>query len=639
MPSSPDQGESRTNPFRAIRQYPLLIVASMVGFAILGAVIASNWPSVYKATAGLVVEDARTSQLFGDTRPADPKRYVADQVAILQSRVVAEGASEAAAGFDPPQSITTYAFLTDSSFSFSDDTNFVVISFSAPSSEISQVGANALAASYQEIVANRLTADAQTAVDELDDAIDGVVARIASLQEEIEALRIDNGDTTQLDDELAAIVLELSRIRRTDLADAPEETKAIAERLAAELNARQLVADIEERLPGTAFLLRQQEDALGLLTELTLRRSQVEVDAQLAGNGVAVFSPAGPGKLQGVSTRTAVVLSVVLGGLIGGGIAYWLSQRRRRFEDRFEPQAVLGVPMLAGIPTSASAWQRTVSGALRFVDSTDGPTSLGMLPVLDAPASGSAEAFRVLVGAMRYQLTESGFISGDGTTIAGDPTPGAIIAVSSPASNEGKTFVATNLAIAAAQAGLRVLLVDGDFGAQQASVLFADMNQANVEAGLTELARGFTDLQDVIVAIDVGDDLDLHLLGRGHVEIPAPDLFGSQALADTFSRLAQDYDLVILDTPSLLEVAYANAVVQQVDSVLVVVAHRSRVERLEELRYRLQLIGVPTLGYVYTSIPARRQVPARPARSGEALGAAGAQTEEGSAATPTESGK
>jgi len=635
MSTSPGQSETRTNPIRAIRQYPLLIIAFMVGFAILGAAIASTWPSVYEATAGLVVEDARTSQLFGDTRAADPRRYVADQVAILQSRVVAEGANEAAAESDPPQSISTYAFLTDASFSYSDDTNFVTISFTASKPAIAQGGANALAASYEGIVAGRLDSDAQTAIDELDEAIDEVVVNIATLQEEIEALGINNGGSAQTDEELAEIVRELSEIRSVDSADAPEETKAIAERLAAELNARQLVADVESRLPATAFLLRQQEDALGLLSELTLRRSQVEVDARLAGNGVAVFSPAGPGKLQGVSTRTAVVLSIVLGALVGGGIAYWLSQRRRRFEDRFEPQAVLGVPMLAGIPASSSAWQRSVSGALRFIDSKDDDdaTPSDMLPVISAPTSAAAEAFRVLVGALQYQLTESGVMPAGTTGTAGDSSPGAVVAVSSPASNEGKTFVASNLAVAAARVGLRVLLVDGDFGAQQTSVLFSDSGQAGIDVGLTELVRRLADLQDVIVTVDVGDDLHLDLLGRGHVEIPAADLFGSQALADTFGRLAEAYDLVILDTPPLLEVAYANTAVQQVDSVLAVVAHRSRVEKLEELRYRLELIGVPMLGYVYTSIPARRQTQVRAGRSDDVLGTAGTGSDEESAKT------
>ncbi len=383
-----------------------------------------------------------------------------------------------------------------------------------------------------------------------------------------------------------------------------------------------------------AFLLRQQEDALGLLSELTLRRSQVEVDARLAGNGVAVFSPAGPGTLQGVSIRTAVVLSIVLGALVGGGIAYWLSQRRRRFEDRFEPQAVLGVPMLAGTPASSSAWQRSVSGALRFIDSKDDDaTPTDMLPVISAPTSAAAEAFRVLVGALQYQLTESGVMPAGMTGTAGGSPPGAVVAVSSPASNEGKTFVASNLAVAAARVGLRVLLVDGDFGAQQTSVLFSDSSHAGIDAGLTELVRGLADVQDVIATVDVGDELHLDLLGRGHVEIPAADLFGSQALADTFGRLAESYDLVILDTPPLLEVAYANTAVQQVDSVLVVVAHRSRVEKLEELRYRLELIGVPMLGYVYTSIPARRQTPVRAGRSDDVLGTAGTPTDEESVKT------
>ena len=181
MSASQGQGESRTNPFGAIRQYPLLIIAFVVVFAVLGAVAASNWPAVYKATAGLVVEDARTSQLFGSTRAADPRRYVADQVAILKSLLVAEGASEIAAQLEPPVTISTQAFLSDASISYSDDTNFLTISFSAGDPRTAQAGANSLAISYQQIVANKLNDDASTAINELDEAIDGVVETITSL--------------------------------------------------------------------------------------------------------------------------------------------------------------------------------------------------------------------------------------------------------------------------------------------------------------------------------------------------------------------------------------------------------------------------------------------------------------------------
>ena len=73
--------------------------------------------------------------------------------------------------------------------------------------------------------------------------------------------------------------------------------------------------------------------------------------------------------------------------------------------------------------------------------------------------------------------------------------------------------------------------------------------------------------------------------------------------------------LVIVDVPPLLQVAYATAAVQKANQALVVVCHNSPVENLRELRYRLDIIGVKALGYVYTNSPPRRSRSAVPPSS------------------------
>lgn len=624
MPQEDEHSVSGTNPLSAIRQYPLVMAAFIVLFAVVGAALASAWPSVFEATAGIVVEDSRGSELFDNTRPADPERYVADQVAILESRLVAERASEIVSIVDPDQSITTGEFLASSSFSFNQDTDFVTIRFRAGNPAAAMAGANAIGLAYQEVVERILASDAETAIGRLDDAIDSVVADIASLQHEIESMRTDNEERSKLDEQLGSIIAELVALRETPPQVTPvgdgnatitttDAITAKANQLAAELQARELISAVESRLPATAFLTRQQEDALDLLGELNLRQSQLEVDAQLAGNGVALFSPAGNGKPKGVSVRTAVILSVTLGALVGGGIAYAMTQQRRRLENRLQPQLILGVPLLAEIPVKSGGWVRQYVRSFFSDVFSDKSTQRqashpDLLPVITSPASAAAESYRVLVSAVQHQLKErTAPIEGDGGVVA-TRRPGVIVAIVSSSSDEGKTMVATNTAIAASRSGSRVLLVDGDFGAQGASLLFNELDDSVLRTGLTEVVRDHSSLDSAIKSADVGDGFVVDLLGRGDAMMTAPDLFGSQAVATVFQNLTTRYDLIILDVPPILGMAYASAAVQHADFALVLAKHGGSIANLEELRYRLQLIGVPALGYVYTNAPVRRQV-------------------------------
>jgi len=166
--------------------------------------------------------------------------------------------------------------------------------------------------------------------------------------------------------------------------------------------------------------------------------------------------------------------------------------------------------------------------------------------------------------------------------------------------------VTTNTALAAGRSGLRVVLVDADFGAQDASRLLSRLAQKATSVGLAEVVRGETSLDDALMSVDVGGGSRVSLLRGGSADVAPPDFISSQAAAEVLQELADRYDLVILDLPPPLHVAYATAAIQSADGTLVVVRHGSRLDNLQELRHRLDLIGVRALGYVYTDAPMRR---------------------------------
>ena len=559
---------------RSALRYWALIGLFIVVFLILGAVIYSRTrPQTYEASAGFVVDDVISTT--GGNRPIEPKRYIQDQVAILNSRAVADRASELAPTLSPPKSIPATDFLDHTSITPNADSNFITATFSAQDPETAQAGANALVAAYQDVVTAAVSEDTQAATDLLDDAIDEASAEYAALQSQIEEVQAQSSDQAVLTTQFNDIVEELQEVRsRPRSGDAAflQATTARIDQLAAELRAWQLVSDTQVRnSPETALLVRQRDDILTRLSDLSRQRAQVAVDSGLVGDGVVFFAPAGDGRQSGVSAVSITIISIAVGALIGAGVAYSLSQRRRRFEDRLEPQAILSAPLMAVLAKRRS--RRT------FFNRRDHDPDVSALPVLYADSSPAAEAFRVLVGALELDATD--------IRDPGSATQGRVVAVVTAKSRGGTTFVAANTALAVGLADRHVLLVDGNFEAPRSSEVLNRLPIEVPQLRLSEVIREETPVPDAISKIDLD--------GRARVDL----MSGAPPSPRTFVDLADTYDLVTLDIPSLLQTAYAASAVRQADSALVVVHHHDSYADTEELLHQLNLIGVPVIGYVY----------------------------------------
>jgi Mrp family chromosome partitioning ATPase len=99
-----------------------------------------------------------------------------------------------------------------------------------------------------------------------------------------------------------------------------------------------------------------------------------------------------------------------------------------------------------------------------------------------------------------------------------------------------------------------------------------------------------------------------------------PTRFATEGLPLLLSA-AQDgqYDLVCVDVPPLVHVAYANTITRAVGSSVVVLRHGSRVSEAEEVKNRLALSDSSTLGYVYNMVPLRPDAGGSARPSGESV--------------------
>ena len=168
---------------------------------------------------------------------------------------------------------------------------------------------------------------------------------------------------------------------------------------------------------------------------------------------------------------------------------------------------------------------------------------------------------------------------------------------------DGKTVVAANTALASARQGNRVLVIDADFGDQRLARLLSPSDSPTV--GLSELVeRGF-DLRDVVETVELSEGIRIDLLGRGQENVTAPEFLRSPAVQAFFEGVHDEYDMVLIDTPPLLQVAYASTIVRYADRVIVVVPDQGDVGAIEEVADRLALLGTPATGYVYNRAPLR----------------------------------
>ena len=143
------------------------------------------------------------------------------------------------------------------------------------------------------------------------------------------------------------------------------------------------------------------------------------------------------------------------------------------------------------------------------------------------------------------------------------------VLVTSSVPGEGKSTTAINMAIAMAQAGQRVAIIDADLRRP----MVGEYLGLDRTAGLTTVLVGEATLEDLIQPW--GDD-ELYVLTSGNIPPNPSELLGSEAMKTMIATLERDFDAVVIDAPPLLPVTDATVLAQRVGGVVLVVGSRSK---------------------------------------------------------------
>ncbi|MEA3307921.1 MAG: CpsD/CapB family tyrosine-protein kinase [Chloroflexota bacterium] len=204
---------------------------------------------------------------------------------------------------------------------------------------------------------------------------------------------------------------------------------------------------------------------------------------------------------------------------------------------------------------------------------------------LAQPQSPAAEAYR----ALRVNLTYAALDKPLRTLVIASPAP----------DEEGhETEVAVNLAVAAAQAGERVILVDADLRRPSFHKLFEAEPAGGLALASTQPAA------EVTQQLEQTEVPNLRLLPAGATPPNPADILSSAKMGALLSQLADDSELVILKAPPVTAVVDTPALAAQSDGLLLVTrSGHTRRDHIAAAQELLARFNVNLLGAVLTDAP------------------------------------
>ena len=351
-------------------------------------------------------------------------------------------------------------------------------------------------------------------------------------------------------------------IRQLGLNESPE---SLASRVSATVPTNTVVIDLTVTDPSKA-LVPQIANAYGV----QLSRAVARLEAPLSGQPSPIKAsiaqsasrPGGPTKPK---TARNILFGLVVGLALGVGLAILLEVLDTRIKD---------------LDTLRDRLSLTPLGLMPF----DRDAKATPLVVRDAPQSARAEAFRQLRTNLHFLGVER-------------PPRSIVVTSSLPA--EGKSTTASNLAIALAQAGEPVTVIDADFRHPQLSQYLG----IGGGVGLSEVLIGRVRLDEALRPW--GEDGMLTVLSSGAKPPNPSELLGSRAMARVVSELSER-GMLIIDSPPVLPFTDATVLAKVTDTTLLVVrANSTRLDKLERALQALRTVNAQIAGAVLNMVPSR----------------------------------
>lgn len=354
---------------------------------------------------------------------------------------------------------------------------------------------------------------------------------------------------------------EFSR-RVIDKLDLDEEPRDLATQLSAEAKPDTvvLVVSVIDTSPKRAQRIARaaSEVFVDYVKELETTDAQgpVPIKASIVDAATLPVLPVSPQPVRNTA------LGVALGLLVGFGLAVLRDSMDTRIRTLSDIEdATGGAPQLGNIHFSKSA------------------VKTPLITSFDRHAP-RAEAFRVLATHIQFVGVDSDH---------------KVFVVTSALPDEGKSTTSCNLAIALADAGCRVLLIEGDLRRPKASSYFGIESRV----GVSTVLAGRVDFDEAVQMVS-----SMGVMASGACPPNQTELLQSRAMKRLIATARERFDYVIIDAPPLLPVTDAALLASQADGAILVVRHgRTRVDEVRGAVARLESVGAAMLGTITNMSP------------------------------------
>jgi len=269
----------------------------------------------------------------------------------------------------------------------------------------------------------------------------------------------------------------------------------------------------------------------------------------------------------------------------------------QKLSSKKRTMMLIAAPVLGFVLVALGlAWLESSARRITSVEEVSAGLALrvvGTVPVLPQPGAkeaSAAEGHNLVesIDAIRTMLLRSA---------RNDKT--RVVMVTSAISGEGKTTLASNLAVSLAKVGKKTLLMDCDLRGPAVHQLF----EQPLQPGFSEAILGEVPLADTLRQTS---DPNLWVLPAGHWDREVVQELAKNGLESMFERLKEEFDFILVDSHPILAANDALLIGQQVDAVILSLMHElSQADHVYQACQKLAALGIEVFGTVINGVPAQ----------------------------------